>query len=153
MFLADADATRAAGRALAARLREGAVVLLRGGLGAGKTTFAQGLLEGLGVEGPVLSPTFTLVQEYPEVGACHADLYRVEHPDELRALGVEERVGVEGIWLVEWPERGAALWPADRIEVELSGQEGRELRLRATGPLHAAMLADDPTTTGGDAPG
>lgn len=137
-FAPDAAATRAAGAEIAARLRAPAVVLLRGGLGAGKTTFAQGFLGHLGVDG-VRSPTFTLVQEYPEVGVFHADLYRVEHPDELVAIGLDERLG-EGIWLVEWPDRDEEMWPTDHLEVSIDGREGRRIRWWATGPRHAAMI-------------
>lgn len=141
IVLADADATRALGAELARGVFPGATLLLRGDLGAGKTTLVQGLAHALGVIGPVVSPTFTLVQEYPEVGLVHADLYRLEHPDEARALAIDERVGDEEIWVVEWPDRAPDLWPEDHLEIELQTVgEARTARIRATGPRHTALL-------------
>jgi tRNA threonylcarbamoyladenosine biosynthesis protein TsaE len=141
----DAEATRALGERLGGALFEGAVVCLRGGLGAGKTTLVQGVAKGLGVSGTVASPTFVLVAEYPSarVPLRHADLYRLEDPREVESLGLWERVGEDGAWVVEWPERAEALWPADRIEVRLEAGEGdqRRVAIAATGPRHAAALA------------
>lgn len=140
----DPEATRALGARLAAGLFDGAVVCLRGGLGAGKTCLAQGLARGLGVAGTVASPTYALVYEYDDarVPLRHADLYRLERPGEVAALGLDERVGVDGAWVVEWPERAEHLWPTDRLEVALGEDaDGRWIDLRATGPRHAALLA------------
>ena len=139
------DATRALGARIGARLADGAVILLRGGLGAGKTALAQGIARGLGVTGTVASPTFVIVAEYPEarVPLRHADLYRLETPEEIARLDLPERVGVEGAWVVEWPEHAdASVWPHDRLEVNLEtvGQ-GRRARLRAYGGEHAKVLA------------
>lgn len=142
--LPDVAATRALGARLAARLFDGAVVLLDGPLGAGKTAFAQGVAAGLGVDGPVPSPTYVLVAEYPDarLPLRHADLYRLDALADALALGLEERVGEEGVWLVEWASRFPELWPADRLEVRLDVHDGgRRARLRATGPRHAALLA------------
>lgn len=145
--LPDLSATRALGARLGARLFPGALVLLYGDLGTGKTSLAQGVAQGLGVAGPVQSPTFTLVSEYPEarVPLRHADLYRLEDPREAWALDLAERVGVDGAWVVEWPDRvGADTWPQDRLEIRLrEGEgEGRVAQLRATGPLHARLLQE-----------
>lgn len=140
----DPTATAALGARLAERLFDGAVVLLEGDLGAGKTCFAQGVARGLGVVGPVQSPTFTLVQEYPDarVPLRHADLYRLERLEEALAIGIEERVGEDGAWLVEWADRFPDLWPADRLEIRIRDVAGgRELEVTATGPRHAALLA------------
>jgi tRNA threonylcarbamoyladenosine biosynthesis protein TsaE len=140
----DPATTAALGARLGERLFEGAVVLLHGDLGAGKTCFAQGVARGLGIDGPVASPTFTLIHEYPEarVPLRHADLYRLDRLEEALAIGIEERVGVEGAWLVEWAERFPELWPADRLEIVLRhAGEGRDLAIEATGPLHTALLA------------
>lgn len=143
LLLPDHAATSALGAALGATGFEGAVLLLDGELGAGKTTLAQGLARALGVEGPVPSPTFVLIAEYPDarIPLRHADLYRVGSLDEARALGVEERVGEEGIWVIEWAGRFPELWPTDRLELRLGlDGEGRVAALRPTGPRHARWV-------------
>jgi len=139
----DPATTAALGAAVGARLFDGAVIVLTGDLGAGKTCFTQGLARALGVEGPVQSPTFVLVQEYPDarVPLRHADLYRVEHAVEVRALGIEERVGYDGAWVVEWADRFPDLWPPDRLEVRLAHRgDARWVEAVASGPRHAALL-------------
>lgn len=139
----DSAATAALGQRLGRLLFDGAVVLLHGDLGAGKTTFAQGVAAGLGVREAVVSPTFVLVAEYAEarIPLCHADLYRVESPAELTALALDERVGRVGAWIVEWPAR-APWWPADRLDVRFSVDgAAREVAAHATGPRHRALEA------------
>lgn len=140
--LPDAPATRALGERLAAGLFPGSVVCVTGGLGAGKTTFAQGLAAGLGVVGTVPSPTFILIAEYPEarIPLRHADLYRLDDIAAIEALGLDERVGEEGVWVIEWADRYAGRWPADRLEVHLAGSgDTRVATIRATGPRHAGL--------------
>ena len=106
-------ATTALGRALAARLRAGDLILLRGDLGAGKTALARAIVQSHlaehGIEEDVPSPTFTLVQTYesPELLIAHVDLYRIEDVSELRELGLGE-IADEGVVIVEWPERAEA---------------------------------------------
>ncbi len=144
----DPETTAALGARVAARLFDGAVVLLSGDLGAGKTCFSQGLARGLGVEGPVQSPTYVLVMEYPEarVPLRHADLYRLDRVEEAVALGLEERVGYDGAWVIEWSDRFPDLWPDDRLELRFSHPPaaepsgGRVIEAVATGPRHAALL-------------
>lgn len=102
-----AEETRRLAARLAHRCRPGDVVLLAGGLGAGKTTFAQGFGAGLGVAEPVTSPTFTLVRQYPVdrppiTTFLHADVYRLDHLREVADLGLGELVGDAGVALVEW---------------------------------------------------
>ncbi len=118
--------TEALGRALARLLRAGDVLALRGDLGAGKTALARALIRAL--PGPpgaeteeVPSPTFTLVQSYPRQPAevWHFDLFRIERPEEVYELGLEEAL-VEGISLIEWPERMEALLPAERLDITLT---------------------------------
>ena len=129
MMLADEAATRAAGAMLAGALRAGDVVTLAGDLGAGKTTLVRGLLEELGHEGEVPSPSFAIVQPYEELElpVWHADLYRIDDPAELAELGLDSLAG--SVLLLEWPERaGERAWPqALRLTLEITGPETRRL--------------------------
>lgn len=110
ILLPDEGATERLGRALATRLRAGDVVALFGTLGAGKTTFARGVLRGLGFTGDVASPTFPIVQVYEtRPPLWHVDLYRIEHADELEELGLAE-ARLDAALLIEWPERLPRLW-------------------------------------------
>jgi tRNA threonylcarbamoyladenosine biosynthesis protein TsaE len=114
-------ATAALGERLAAHARPGDVIALHGDLGAGKTTLARALIRRLaGPETEAPSPTFTLVQTYqtPGLAVWHFDLYRLEHPGEARELGLEE--AVDGLCLIEWPERLGRDLPVARLEVRLS---------------------------------
>ena len=112
--LGSSEDTRSFGRLLAQHLRPGDVIGLFGALGAGKTTLARGILEGLGHEGDVASPTFPIVLSYepPEtrIPVWHVDLYRIEDSGELEELGLDE-ARKDGVLLIEWPERLPALWP------------------------------------------
>lgn len=145
------EATRAAGRALAQAIRPGQVIALRGNLGAGKTTFVQGLAAGLGIRSDVTSPTFILVNEYhtpQHAHLIHVDTYRLGDGDaatvlEAEALGLEEILETPGaVIAVEWAERVAPLLPADHLLVSLenSGDEARTIHLAAYGPASAAAL-------------
>lgn len=116
-----AQATQQFGRQLGALLPEGALVLLRGELGAGKTCLATGIARGLGVdEGtPVTSPTYTLMNSYVgHLPLYHFDLYRLSGGDELIDLGFEEYFHGDGVALVEWPER-CPDFAADALQIDL----------------------------------
>jgi tRNA threonylcarbamoyladenosine biosynthesis protein TsaE len=131
LALADEAATLAFGRALAGRLKGGDVVALFGGLGAGKTTLARGILAGLGHAGDVASPTFPIVQTYqpPEtrLPVWHVDLYRIEAPEELEELGLDEALD-GGVLLIEWPDRLPLLWPQTlQLRLETAPAGGRAL--------------------------
>ena len=92
------------------------VVTLSGELGAGKSTFARGVLRALGEQGPIKSPSYTLLESYdlPGITVIHLDLYRLRDPDELENLGLPDYHRPGFLWLVEWPERAAGrLPPAD----------------------------------------
>ena len=135
LFLPDTDATEALGQAVARARPGGAVVELRGDLGAGKSTLARALLRALGVAGAIRSPTYTLVERYPVEGgeAWHLDLYRIGDAGELEFLGLDE--GAAELWLVEWPERGGAALPRADLQVDLSVEgNGRAARLVAASP-------------------
>ncbi len=134
------DATRALGRALAAAVQGGICVLLRGDLGAGKTTLCQGFIEARTGIAYAPSPTFTLLQAYPGK-LYHLDLYRLGTAD-LREFDMEEIMAPDAVLLVEWPERAEGDWPAERLDVGLSGQGGSRLAtLEARGDAAASALA------------
>lgn len=115
------EETAAVAQKLAAELRPGDVVLLRGELGAGKSTFARALIQALcGEETIVPSPTFTLVQIYeaPDFTLWHFDLYRLNSAEEVYELGIEEALQ-RGVCLIEWPDRLGPHLPKTYREIEL----------------------------------
>ena len=134
-------------RKLAAELKPGDVICLEGDLGAGKTTFTQGLAAALGVPGRVTSPTFCIVQEHrrqsnnrtieqsnnsPDL-LVHMDLYRLHGEDDVIAIGWEDYLAEGAILVVEWPERAGALIPAEAKHVvftHLDGEESRRIEFR-----------------------
>jgi tRNA threonylcarbamoyladenosine biosynthesis protein TsaE len=119
-----ADDTRAIGRALAPLLRARDTVALTGELGAGKTTFVQGVADGLGVDDAVSSPTFVLVKEYVgRLTIAHADVYRLERMQDVVDLGLDEVADGEAVLLVEWGDAVEELLPADRLRVALTGED------------------------------
>jgi tRNA threonylcarbamoyladenosine biosynthesis protein TsaE len=129
------EETRALGSSIAKMLPDRGVVLLIGELGAGKTTLAQGIVEGRGVASAeeVSSPTFTLIHEYGEpVGVYHMDLYRLNTLDEARRLGLEDVLEQPVLVLVEWGERFPELLPEQRVEITLSykGEQTRSVQVR-----------------------
>jgi tRNA threonylcarbamoyladenosine biosynthesis protein TsaE len=134
------EETAAAGSRLARALEPGAVVLLYGQLGAGKTAFVRGLARGVGAAAEdVSSPTFTLIQEYRGGRATlfHVDLYRLE-PREVDDLGLEELIASDGIVAIEWAERWRGR-PDDAIEVRIEDRGGdtREISVRNAPPASA----------------
>jgi tRNA threonylcarbamoyladenosine biosynthesis protein TsaE len=126
------EQTIAAGERFARTLNPGAVVLLFGQLGAGKTAFVRGVARGLGaVDDDVSSPTFTIVQEYTgtDVTLYHVDLYRLE-PKEVEDLGLDDLIEGGGIVAIEWAERWMGR-PDDATEVRIvdRGEDRREIRI------------------------
>lgn len=113
------------GRRIARDLPRRAVVLLIGNLGAGKTTLAKGIISGLGAAPPeeVSSPTFTLIHEYGEGRVYHIDLYRLDRPEQIATLGLEEIFDRDAVVLIEWGERFPALMPRERMEIRLRALE------------------------------
>ncbi len=131
-----ADETRAVGEALGRALRGGEIVLLVGQLGAGKTTLTQGLAVGLGIDAYTKSPSFVLMNEYRgRVLLYHLDLFRIETPEEVWDLGIEEYIGEAGVIAVEWADRARAAFPEDAVEVEIkvTEEDRRRIAVRATG--------------------
>jgi tRNA threonylcarbamoyladenosine biosynthesis protein TsaE len=122
------------------------VIYLHGELGAGKTTFVAGLLRELGVQGPVRSPTYTLIEPYA-LGAqvfYHLDLYRLQEPRELEPLGLRELLMDGAVLLVEWAERGGAQLPAADICIDFRYEDGESRRMLLTTSTKAgAQLALD----------
>ena len=113
--------THRLGRRLGGRLRAGDTVLLSGELGAGKSVLARGIARGLGVEGAMPSPTFTLmtVHRGARFAVYHMDLYRLENAADLIESGLEEYIGGDGVALIEWPERAAEALPVRHLAAEL----------------------------------
>nr|WP_041574404.1 tRNA (adenosine(37)-N6)-threonylcarbamoyltransferase complex ATPase subunit type 1 TsaE [Cellulomonas gilvus] len=174
--LADADATRAFGRALADLLRAGDLVVLTGDLGAGKTTLTQGIGAGLHVRGNVASPTFIIAREHPALprpdgtrgpDLVHVDAYRLSSLDELDALDLDASLD-EAVTVVEWGAGWVEALTTDRLEVALLRPRGgvaadepadgdggageRVVTVRGVGERWAAAdlaaLADVPTVAG-----
>ena len=129
------EATWALAREFAAELKPGDVVCLEGDLGAGKTTFTQGLAAALGVKGRVTSPTFCIVQEHrgERNFLVHMDLYRLNGEDDVVAIGWEDYLAEGAILAVEWPERAGGLIPPDARHVRFRhlGEEKRKVAIDA----------------------
>lgn len=135
------DETRKVGAALAELLVPGDVVSLTGDLGAGKTAFVQGAARALGVDQPVVSPTFVLVREYRgDVPVYHVDVYRLDRIQEVLDLGFEDLLDPSGVVFIEWGDAIDALLPDDHLRVEIiSGdEEARLLAFAGRGPRWAA---------------
>jgi tRNA threonylcarbamoyladenosine biosynthesis protein TsaE len=136
--------TRQLATKVAALLDGGDVLLMQGDLGAGKTTFVQGLAEGLGIPVHVTSPTFTLIQEYRggRLPLFHFDLYRLSGPEEVFELGFFDYLDQAGVVVVEWPERLGALAPKERLDIKFTavGDDARQITLTARGPQYADLM-------------
>lgn len=131
-----ADDTRAVGAAVADVLRPGDAAALTGDLGAGKTTFVQGVARGLGSDAHVVSPTFTLVREYDaRLRIHHVDVYRLDRIQEVLDLALDEIAASGGVLLVEWGDAIEGLLPSEHLLVELTvaGDDDRRIVLRALG--------------------
>lgn len=113
--------TRETARSLALSCQAGDIVLLHGDLGVGKTVFAKGFAEGLGIEGAVSSPTFTIVQVYESgrLPLYHFDVYRIADPEEMEEIGYEEYFYGDGVCLIEWAELITELLPEHCIDVSI----------------------------------
>lgn len=145
------DGTQAFGQRLGALLAVGDLVLLRGTMGAGKTTLTQGIAWGAGVTGYAHSPTFVLVNEYRgRLPLYHLDLYRFAGDDAVQSLGEVEDLAIdemleEGACVVEWAERAAPVFAGDHLEIALAegaADDERLLVLTAHGERPVRLLSD-----------
>lgn len=126
------EQTRLLGEQLAAKAKPGSIYTLTGDLGVGKTVFTQGFAKGLGIEEPVNSPTFTIIQEY-EAGRLpfyHFDVYRIGNIDEMEEIGYEDYFYGEGVCLIEWANLIEEILPKERftITIEKDLKQGFDYR-------------------------
>ena len=139
----DAESMEHLGRQIVRAGQSTGVIYLHGELGAGKTTVARGLVRELGIDAPVKSPTYTLVELYETQArrVVHFDLYRLQDPEELEFLSAREYFTPDHTCLVEWPERGAPYLPPPdlTVNIEYAGTE-RRVELTAAGPAGARIL-------------
>jgi tRNA threonylcarbamoyladenosine biosynthesis protein TsaE len=148
--LPDVQATEQLGQSLATALdlRGSAtrVLYLSGELGAGKTTVAAALLQALGVQGSIRSPTYSLLELYelPQGLAVHADFYRLQQIEELEHLGLRDYLGAQTLLLIEWPERAAGALPKPDLSLQLTVGAERSAELEAHSDAGLAWLAGVP---------
>ncbi len=143
--------TQRLGMRLGELLSGGELVLLHGQLGTGKTTFTQGLAQGMGITEYVNSPTFTLLKEYTgsrqpghrqAPALYHFDLYRLDNPEEILDLGFDEYFTSDGVCVVEWAEKADLYWPTDHLSIRLKilSETKRGLLFTATGSRYCELL-------------
>lgn len=119
------EETRALGKKIAAQLKAGDTVLLTGDMGAGKSELARGIARGLGVAGPVPSPSFTILNAYDEgrIPLYHFDWYRVQDSAEIGEMGMDEQIGGDGIALIEWSENAPEFVPEKALRILIERKE------------------------------
>jgi tRNA threonylcarbamoyladenosine biosynthesis protein TsaE len=133
-FIPSEDQMLAFGAQLGPLCGNTAVIFLYGNLGAGKTTLTRGFLRGLGYEGRVKSPTYTIVEPYQinQQKVYHFDFYRLQDPEELEFIGIQDYLVPEAISLIEWPEQGAGILPTADLSCYIEPElEGRQIRIEA----------------------
>lgn len=143
-FLKNEDDTIAVGQKLARHVQAPLTLYLTGDLGAGKTTLSRGLIQGLGHQGAVKSPTYTLVEPYELDGVevYHFDLYRLNDPEELEFMGIRDYFTHKSLCIVEWPDKGEGLLPDADIHLHLSyANTGREIQIQALSESGKKLLA------------
>ena len=141
---ADAEATQAFGERLGGLLRAGDLLVLTGGLGAGKTTFTQGLARGLGVRGPITSPTFVVARVHPSLGdgpeLVHVDAYRLGGSAELDDLDLDAELD-EAVTVVEWGAGLAESLSDSYLTLVLTGDDERRIEISAVGERWDEVLS------------
>ena len=138
-----AEEQEALGSAMAAACPPSCIIYLEGELGAGKTTLVRGFLRGLGYEGAVKSPTYTLLEPYelPQRRCFHFDLYRLADPGELEYLGVRDLLQGDAVLLVEWPDKGQGELPSPDLMVKIHYMEGgRRIELEPMSPRGGSLV-------------
>ena len=140
------EETFALGRQMGGKALAGQIYCLNGDLGTGKTVFTQGFAAGLGIAGPVNSPTFTILRQYESgrIPLYHFDVYRMEEEEELYEIGFDELLRGDGVCLVEWAERFPEAIPGDAVEVriEKDPEKGFDYRRITVSPGGAADIDD-----------
>jgi len=143
LVLATAEEMQTWGEHLGAMLQAGDVVVLTGGLGAGKTTLTQGIARGLHVRGPITSPTFVIARVHPPLGdgpaLVHVDAYRLGGSAELDDLDLDEALP-DVVTVIEWGAGLAETLAEDRLEIELAGIEERTVTLRPVGARFESLV-------------
>ncbi len=149
--------TQRLGMRLGELLQGGELILLDGQLGTGKTTFTQGLAQGMGITGNVNSPTFTLLKEHTGqlrpgtlpgaplhrgLALYHFDLYRLDDPEEIIDLGFEDYFFGDGVCVIEWAEKADSFWPAEHLNIymKIMTETKRGLLFIATGERYCELL-------------
>jgi tRNA threonylcarbamoyladenosine biosynthesis protein TsaE len=136
--------TQRLGALLGQLLKGDEVICLEGELGTGKTSLIQGIGQGQGVEEPITSPTFTLVNQYRGRGAIlyHVDLYRLDSTEEMIATGIDECFYDDGICVIEWAEKAKDILPPECLYITLKhvSEEERRILLQAKGPSYDQLL-------------
>ena len=144
--------TQRLGMRLGELLDGGELILLNGQLGTGKTTFTQGLAQGMGITAQINSPTFTLLKEYAGTqpgypaqrrpALYHFDLYRLDDPEEMLDLGFEEYFSSDGVCVVEWAEKANLYWPGDHLDIHMKmlSETKRSLLFTAIGSRYCELL-------------
>ena len=132
--------TRTIGMKLAEHLKAGDVVLLEGDLGAGKSEMARGIARGLGIQGAVPSPSFTILNAYDEgrIPLYHFDWYRIEDANEIYEMGMEEQLSGDGIALIEWSTKAEECVPPKHMKITLQpvDENTREITFETFGGFH-----------------
>ena len=142
IFTETDEQTKLVASQLAAVIKKGVTIHLQGDLGAGKTTFARGLLKSFGITGAIKSPTYNIVQPYQteKFSFYHFDLYRLSDMEELEALGIRDYFDGDSICLIEWPEKGASL-PTPDILINLKYEnKGRQISIEPMNKIGEQIL-------------
>ena len=127
-----AEETFAMGEFMAKKLKPWMVLCLNGDLGVGKTVFVKGIARGLGIKEPVVSPTFTILQEYKDgqIPLYHFDVYRIEDEEEMFEIGFDDYLYGDGVCLIEWAENVKGLLPKDAVSITIEKDPEQGLSYR-----------------------